>query len=167
MTALALDPAALIECPKCIGAGRFDRFAHIANGDCFLCGSAKVVDRATASRWFASQVDRAPRREEPVGVQTRGEDGLARKTVVIPNLGKCRIVRYADGAMRIDLDEFAYRFDGERNVGGLWLVVVVEDGRVETAIDEDGGRLACFGLVCGTGELERHVLGCLQSALRR
>ena len=34
------------ECPKCIGKKYFPTFAHVANGVCFLCNGAGVIDVA-------------------------------------------------------------------------------------------------------------------------
>ncbi len=31
-------------CIKCSGARRFEKFAHIANGDCFACGGSGLID---------------------------------------------------------------------------------------------------------------------------
>jgi hypothetical protein len=34
----------LVECNKCLGKGRIDAFAHIANGECFACGGTGKVE---------------------------------------------------------------------------------------------------------------------------
>lgn len=34
----------VVECPKCTGQGRFEHFAHIADGVCFLCGGARQIE---------------------------------------------------------------------------------------------------------------------------
>ena len=161
-----MNSTALVECPKCSGVGNFRNWRHIANGDCFLCGSAKEVTLACAGRWLASQVDRAPRSQgEPV---ERVDDGLKRRTVDVSGLGLCRMVRYEDGEIRVDFDGLGWRDEYDhRQVGGMWLVISVKDGRVKTARDsEDGRRLGCNGILGGTGELERHVLECLQRAIK-
>ena len=55
---------------------------------------------------------------------------------------------------------------GERETGGLWLVIRVQGGQVVHARDEDGDRLRCYGLAVAP-QLERHVFSCLQKALKR
>ena len=137
----------LVECPKCCGIGTFRVWAHIANGDCFLCGSAKTVTKAQAGRWLASQMPAAPVAAPVAEV----EDNTTRKTVEIAGLGVCRIRRWEDGDMRVDLDD----------MNGWWLLIRVEAGRVVVARDERG-PVVCDGL-----RDTRHVVGCLQKALKR
>jgi hypothetical protein len=165
MTAQPID-SALVECPKCFGSGNFQRFRHIVGGTCFLCGGAKKVSKKTVARWLASQVSRGPFASEES--EPEDSDVVARKTVEIQNLGRCRFARYSDGQIRVDLDTFGYRNEyGERETGGLWIVIEIVAGRVVIAKSEDGERLVCNGIDGGTGELTRHVLSSLQSAMKR
>ena len=32
-----------VECPKCIGNRKIERFSHIASGDCFMCGGSGTI----------------------------------------------------------------------------------------------------------------------------
>ncbi len=150
MTLTDTNPAALVECPKCCGVGNFRNWRHIANGDCFLCGSAKTVTVAEAGRWLASQVDRAPV-AEPV---TAPVDGLQRRTVDVPGLGSCRMTRWDDGEIRVDLPARVM----VRGTAGQWLIIRVTDGIVRPVVVCDGMRPAA--------DLVRQVVGHLQAALR-
>ena len=162
-TRTATNRPADIECPKCFGVGTFRIWAHIHGGACFLCGGAKTVTEAEANSWLASQLRSAgiATHEAPAPVA----DNNQRRTVMVNGLGSCRITRYEDGEMRVDLDSFGYRDrDGDHVQGGLWIVIAVEGGKVRTARDEDGDKLGCNG-VLRSPALERHVIGAMQGAL--
>ena len=60
MTAYTLQPNSetlenLIECPRCLGNGFFEAYAHIWDGRCYLCCGNKTVTAAKAQEWKEEQ----------------------------------------------------------------------------------------------------------------
>ena len=156
----------MIECPKCFGSKRFSRFAHIVGGDCFLCGAAGKVTEAEAASWLGSQHGSTPAPKVTKNVQTVREDGTKRKIVDVPGLGECKITRYTDGDMRVDVADAPgdLHSDGER-LCGLWLIIRVVDGQIRVQ-KQGGSDFACYGLTAYPERMQRYTQA-LQRALKR
>jgi len=79
--------AETVTCPKCSGTGHLRAFAHIANGDCFACGTTGTVRSSslmataapapTAGRVIDTEIGRlAISRFGPRGFQAWHADGM-------------------------------------------------------------------------------------------
>ena len=100
-------------CPKCNGTGHLTAFAHIANGDCFMCGGTGRVE--------------ASKDAGTVGSEPRGY-----KTVQLPGIGSACIWRGAVGFI-------ADVCDARGNIAGrVWFSV--KAGRVVVNTMSDGIR---------------------------
>lgn len=51
-----LNNPGYVECPRCAGAGNFEVYRHVWNGDCYLCLGNGAVTAAKADKWAKKNV---------------------------------------------------------------------------------------------------------------
>ena len=100
-------------CPKCNGTGHLTAFAHIANGDCFMCGGTGRVEAAKDGG-------------------TAGSEPRGCKTVQLPGIGSACIWRDAVGFVADVCDARG------KSAGRIWFGV--KAGRVVVDSVSDGIR---------------------------